>query len=82
MVIAINFRWPLVFRLDEGFIPEITVKELLSRDLDDLVIERPCLEIIQNSAVIDRIQIINGLKEGNITRALNGEHVGTITRKP
>jgi len=42
MVIAINFRWPLVFRLDEGFIPEITVKELLARDLDDLVIERPC----------------------------------------
>jgi len=28
--------------------------------------------------VINRIQIINGLKEGNITRALNGEHIGTI----
>ena len=63
------------------FIPEITVQELLERDLDDLIIERPCLEIIQNSEVIDRIQIINGLKEGNITRALNGEHVGTIIRK-
>ena len=64
------------------FIPEITVKELLARDLDDLVIERPCLEIIQNSEVIDQIQIINGLKEGNITKALRGEHVGTIIRKP
>ncbi|MFZ4441514.1 MAG: uridine kinase [Syntrophales bacterium] len=64
------------------FIPEITVKELLAMDLDDLAIERPCLEIIQNSEVIDQIQIINGLKEGNITRALNGEHVGTIIRKP
>lgn len=63
------------------FIPEITVKELLAMDLDDLVIERPCLEIIQNSELINRIQIINGLKEGNITRALNGEHVGTIIRK-
>ncbi|MCE5263121.1 MAG: uridine kinase [Deltaproteobacteria bacterium] len=63
------------------FIPEITVKELQARNLDDLVIERPCLEIIQNSEVINRIQIINGLKEGNITRALNGEHVGTIIRK-
>jgi len=69
MVIAINFRWP---------VPEITVMELSARNLDDLVIERPCLEIIQNSEVIDRIQIINGLKEGNITRALNGEHIGTI----
>lgn len=69
MVIAINFRWP---------VPEITVMELPARNLDDLVIERPCLEIIQNSEVINRIQIINGLKEGNITRALNGEHIGTI----
>jgi len=24
------------------------------------------------------IQIINGLKPGNLTAALNGEHVGTI----
>jgi hypothetical protein len=48
MVIAIIFRWPLVFRFGEGFSPEITVKELPARDLDDLVIERPCLEIIQN----------------------------------
>ena len=81
MVIAINFRWPLAFRFGEGYISKITAKELLARDLDDLVIERPCLEIIQNSEVINRIQIINGLKEGNITRALNGEHVGTIIRK-
>ena len=44
----------------------------------DLVIERPCLAIIQNSEVIDRVQIINGLVPGNITRAMNGEHVGTF----
>ncbi len=50
-------------------------------DQDDLVIERPCLEIIQNSEVIEKVQIINGLVEGNITRALNGEHVGTIIYK-
>jgi molybdenum storage protein len=50
----------------------------MERDMDDLVIERPCLEIIQNSEVIDRVQIINGMVPGNITRAMNGEHVGTI----
>lgn len=44
----------------------------------DLVIERPCLEIIQNSEVIDRVQIINGLVPGDITRAMNGEHVGAF----
>ena len=54
--------------------------EIVSYEKDpvDLVIERPCLEIIQNSEVIDRVQIINGLVPGNITRAMNGEHVGTF----
>jgi len=60
------------------FIPEIGVEDLLAKDLDDLIIERPCLEILQNSEVINRIQIINGLEEGNLTRALQGEAVGTI----
>ncbi|MEI7639755.1 MAG: uridine kinase, partial [Syntrophus sp. (in: bacteria)] len=60
------------------FIPEISVQDLLAKDLDDLIIERPCLEILQNSEVIDRIQIINGLEAGNLTKALRGEHVGTI----
>ena len=45
----------------------------MKRDQDDLIIERPCLEILQNSEVLRRIQIVNGLEEGNITRALKGE---------
>jgi len=60
------------------FIPKIGAKDLIERDQDDLVIERPCLEIIQNSEVIDSVQVINGLVPGNITKALAGEHVGTI----
>ena len=63
------------------FIAEIGAKELLRRSLDDLIIERPCLEILQNSQVITRIYIINGLEKGNITRALQGENVGTIIYK-
>jgi len=63
------------------FIPEISAAELLSKDLDDLIIERPCLEILQSSEVIDKIQIINGLKEGNLTKALQGKPVGTIIYK-
>ena len=53
----------------------------MERNLDDLVIERPCLDIIQNSDVIAPVQIVNGLVSGNITRALIGEHVGTIIYK-
>lgn len=64
-----------------AFIPDISVEELLKMDLDDLIIERPCLDILQNSEVIDRIQIVNGLEKGNLTRALKGEPVGTIIRK-
>jgi molybdenum storage protein len=63
------------------FIPEISAAELLTKDLDDLIIERPCLEILLNSEVIDKIQIINGLEEGNLTKALNGKPVGTIIYK-
>jgi len=64
-----------------SFIPEISVKDLLKRNLDDLIIERPCLEILQNSEVLDHLQIINGLEKGNLTKALNGKSVGTTIYK-
>ena len=66
---------------EAGFIAEIGAQDLLDSDQDDLVIERPCLEIIQNSEVLEKVQIINGMVPGNITKALNGEHVGTFIYK-
>ncbi len=66
---------------DAEFIPKIGARDLINRDQDDLVIERPCLEIIQNSEVIESVQVINGMVPGNITKALNGEHVGTIIHR-
>ena len=63
---------------DAEFIPEIGAKDLMGKDFDDLILERPCLEIIQNSEVIEKVQIINGLEHGNLTKALRGEHVGTV----
>jgi len=60
------------------FIPEITVDELATLDLDDLVVERSVLDLMRNAQHRRSIQIINGLKPGNLTAALNGEHVGTI----
>ena len=63
------------------FIPKIGARDLIARAQDDLVIERPCLEIIQNSEVIESVQIVNGMVPGNITKALAGEHVGTIIYK-
>ncbi|MHB8111578.1 MAG: amino acid kinase family protein [Syntrophorhabdaceae bacterium] len=66
---------------EEEFIPEIGARTLIEKNQDDLIIERPCLEILQNSEVLEQIQIINGLTPGNITRALNGEPIGTIIFK-
>ncbi len=66
---------------DAEFIPSISVSELVELGLDDLIIERPCLEILQNSEVLDRIQIVNGLERGELTAALAGEPAGTVITK-
>lgn len=63
------------------FIPRIGAQELIDRDLEDLIIERTVVEMILRSQNVQEIQIINGLQAGNISRALEGEHVGTIIYK-
>ncbi|MGH3944033.1 MAG: uridine kinase [Pseudonocardiaceae bacterium] len=59
-------------------IPEITVDELIARDLPDLIIERPVLELMRRARHVKSVQVINGLRPGLVRRALAGEHVGTI----
>jgi molybdenum storage protein len=63
---------------DATFIPEITVDELLAMNLPDVVVERPLLDLMRNARHAKTVQVINGLKPGNIARALAGEHVGTL----
>ena len=60
------------------FIPKVTVQELMAMDLQDMIIEHSVLEMMVNAKNTRSIQIINGLVKGNLTRALNGEDVGTI----
>jgi molybdenum storage protein len=60
------------------FIPRISVKELQRLDLKDLGIERKVVELLPNARHVRQVQIVNGLKRGSLTRALDGEHVGTI----
>jgi molybdenum storage protein len=59
-------------------IPRIGVRELLERDLDDLIVERAVLELMTRARHVREIQFINGLKPGLLTAALEGEPVGTI----
>jgi molybdenum storage protein len=60
------------------FIPKITVAELKKMDLQDVVVERPVLDLMESAEQCRRIQVINGLERGNLTRALNGENIGTV----
>src|SRR5262245_33517705 len=59
-------------------IPRVSARELLQRDLPDLVVERVVIEYLTRSRYCHEVQIINGLKPGMLTRALGGEDVGTI----
>jgi molybdenum storage protein len=60
------------------FISRVTLDELKEMDLPDVVVERAVLELMENAENRRSIQVINGLVKGNLTRALEGEVVGTI----
>jgi molybdenum storage protein len=60
------------------FIKTISVAELKALDLQDVVVERPILDMMANAKHRRSIRVINGLKKGNLTRALDGEDVGTL----
>ena len=60
------------------FIARISAAELIAEDLPTLPIDRLVLELMANAKHVKEIQIVNGLTPGNITKALEGEHVGTI----
>lgn len=63
---------------DAEFIPEITATELLARRLTTLPVEPVVLELLTRGRLARNVRIINGLVPGNLTRALNGEAVGTV----
>jgi molybdenum storage protein len=60
------------------FIPHVGASELLAMDLPSLPVDRIVLELMARAKHQKEIQIVNGLTPGNITKALQGEHVGTI----
>jgi molybdenum storage protein len=60
------------------FIARVGAAELLAMDLPSLPIDRIVLELMASAKHQKEIQIVNGLTPGNVTKALAGEHVGTI----
>ncbi len=59
-------------------ISRVGAAELLARNLDTLPIDPLVLELMAHAKHQKEIQIVNGLTAGNISKALRGEHVGTI----
>jgi len=61
------------------FFSRISAKALLKKDLDDLIIERPVLTLLQRTKCLKEFQIIDALNHPeHILDALAGKHVGTI----
>jgi molybdenum storage protein len=60
------------------FISKITVAEMKAKGLHDSILEFPVLDLLQSARHVRQVQVVNGLVPGNLTRALAGEHVGTI----
>lgn len=62
---------------DAEFIDEIRVAELIDRDLEDLVLERKLLYLLQDARHVNEVRIVNGHQRGNLEKAILGEKVGT-----
>ena len=67
---------------DAEFIAEIGAAELIARKVPTLPIEPMVLDLLVRAKLARSIQIVNGLVPGNLTRALNGEPIGTVIRGP
>jgi molybdenum storage protein len=69
-------------RRDLKFYDRISAKKLLELDLDDLIIERPILTLLQRAKCLKELQIIDAIRHpDHILAALEGKHVGTIIFK-
>jgi molybdenum storage protein len=65
---------------DATFIPLATLAQVLEMK-GDLILDHQLFQAWKTSRHIKEVQIVNGLKPGQLTRALAGEHVGTIITK-
>jgi len=65
---------------DAELIPDITASELLTLDMEDLVLEPMVLTLLLEAKNVREVKIVNGHTPGNIERAVRGEKIGTVIR--
>lgn len=62
---------------DAQFIAEISVGELIARDLPDLPIERTLLTALSRARSVREVFLVDGRERGALTAALQGQNPGT-----
>jgi molybdenum storage protein len=63
---------------DASFIPKIRAADLIRMGLETLPIEPVVLELLTRARLATSVRIVNGLVPHNLTRALDGEPIGTL----
>jgi molybdenum storage protein len=63
---------------DAKLIGRATLAELTASMPDELILDRLLFTAWKTARHVKRVQIVNGLKPGNVARALAGEDVGTV----
>jgi len=62
-------------------IKKSTLSDLLENMPEELILDHTLFSVWKDARHVERIQIVNGLKPGELTRALAGEDVGTVITK-
>jgi molybdenum storage protein len=63
---------------DASFIPKIRAADLIGMGLETLPIEPVVLELLTRARLATSVRIVNGLVPDNLSRALDGEPIGTL----
>jgi molybdenum storage protein len=66
---------------DAKFIERITLRELTENMPEELILDRQLFSAWKAARHVKRVHIVNGLKRGELTKALAGEKAGTVIEK-
>lgn len=66
---------------DAKLIKKTTLSELMKNLPDETILDRELFHAWESAKNLKRVQIINGLERGNLTKALHGEDIGTVITK-
>lgn len=65
---------------DATLIPDISASELLDMNLDDMVLEKKVVELLQYAKNVHEVKIVNGHIPGSVQKVLSGGVPGTVIR--